>query len=151
MLAATKPINASRPIYTLGLLGFFVLGFYLGLLFGVGAFAALMVGFTLFKGKFRLLVSLGGGFTGLAAWITVLLNHRDEYEQVIAFFARFLAQNWATFVVDAGICTLGSLAFVTLIAGTRKTTKQAIHLVARRGSKSSLQEVLDEAEEHSEE
>ena len=115
MVAAPQPVRAVDPIYILGAFSFLWMGFYVGLLFGVGSMIALMAAGTFFRGKFRLLVGFGGGFFGLAAWFNILLNYKDQYEQVVAFFARFMTENWAHFVCDSFLCSIGAILFVATI------------------------------------
>jgi hypothetical protein len=133
MLAISHPIRTVHPYQVYGILLFFFLGFYLGLLFVIGAIAALVIAIPLFTGKSRLVLGLGGGFSGLAAWFTVMLNHKEQYERVIAFLAQHISKNWAVFITDSLICVLGALIFVALMAGTRGAARRLVAVVRRRG------------------
>ena len=133
MFAFSHPIRTVQPHHAFGILLFFFLGFYLGLLFVIGAMAALAIAIPLFTGKSRLVLGLGGGFSGLAAWFTVMLNHKEQYERVIAFLVQHISKNWAVFLTDSFICVLGALIFVALMAATRGTAKRLVAVVTRRG------------------
>jgi hypothetical protein len=143
MLAFAQPIRTIRPYHAFGIFLFFFLGFYLGLLFVVGAMAALVVAVPLFRGKSRLLMAMGGGFSGLAAWITVLLNHKEQYERVIAFLAQHLSKNWAVFMTDSFICILGAMIFIGVMAGTRGTAKRMVAAISGRGKGSTEDESVE--------
>ena len=119
MVAAPQPVRALDPIYVLGAFSFLWMGFYVGLLFGVGSMIALIAAGTFFRGKFRLLVGFGGGFFGLAAWFNILLIYKEQYDQVIAYFARFMTENWAHFVCDSFLCSVGAVLFVATLGGTK--------------------------------
>lgn len=125
MLAPTQPIRPSAPVALLGFLSFFTMGFYLGLLFAVGALASTIVAGVFFKGKLRWLLGFGGGFFGLAGWFNLLMNYKDQYERVVAFVAQFVSENWAYFVCDSVICCAGALVFVSALGFAHKGTKKA--------------------------
>jgi hypothetical protein len=130
-MTASHTPPALRPSYLYGLVAVYLLGFYLGLLFGVGAFAAWLLGTRFFRGKFRLLTGLGGGFFGLATWFSVMLNHKEQYERVVAFLAQYFSQNWAAFLVDSFICSAGAMLFVGAIGISHKSTKKMVRLLGR--------------------
>ncbi|MCA9778267.1 MAG: hypothetical protein KC800_16185 [Candidatus Eremiobacteraeota bacterium] len=137
MITVSHTPSALRPSYAHGIVAVFLLGFYLGLLFGVGAFAAWIMATRFFRGKFRLLVGFGGGFFGLATWFSVMLNHKDQYERVVAFLAQYLSQNWAVFLTDSFICSLGAMLFVGTLGATHRSTKKMVRMLGRKvkGSK----------------
>lgn len=152
MVAAPQPVRAVDPIYILGAFSFLWMGFYVGLLFGVGSMIALMAAGTFFRGKFRLLVGFGGGFFGLAAWFNILLNYKDQYEQVVAFFARFMTENWAHFVCDSFLCSIGAILFVATLGGTKKGSAKVASMMLspfRRSKKAEDAEVAPEIVEKS--
>ena len=132
MITASHTPPALRLSYVYGLVAVYLLGFYLGLLFAVGAFAAWLIGTRFFRGKFRLLTGFGGGFFGLATWFSVMLNHKEQYERVVGFLAQYLSQNWAAFLTDSVICSAGAMLFVGAIGISHKSTKKAVRLLGRR-------------------
>lgn len=131
MITASHTPSALRPSHAHGIVAVFLLGFYLGLLFGVGAFAAWIMATRFFRGKFRLLVGFGGGFFGLATWFSVMLNHKEQYERVVAFLAQYLSQNWAAFLTDSFICSLGAMLFVGTLGATHQSTKKMVRMLGR--------------------
>ncbi len=152
MVAAPQPVRALDPICILGAFSFLWMGFYVGLLFGVGSMVALMAAGTFFRGKFRLLVGFGGGFFGLAAWFNILLNYKEQYEQVVAFFTRFMTENWAHFVCDGVLCSVGAVLFVATLGGTKKGTKKVASMILsplRRSKKAEQSEETPEIAEKS--
>jgi hypothetical protein len=145
MLAVAPTTRFINPIRAMGIASVFFLGFYIGVLFFVGAFAATIVAMTYFRGKFKLMVGFGGGFFGLASWFTVLLNHKEQYDRFLAFLARFLSENWAVFVCDSLICSLGAVLFVTALAATHRSSKQLVVMLRTRVSGSKKTDSADEA------
>ncbi len=138
-----------QPSYAYGIIALFLFGFYLGWLFGVGTLAAFIVARRFFRGRFRWLMSLGGGFSGLATWITVLMNHREKYDRVIAFLAEHLGKNGAFLLTDSVICTVGALFFVGSLGYTRRTTGRAFKMMmgGLRGSSKKTERAEDEEPE----
>ena len=144
MLAITQASRALRPQFVYGIAFFFLLGFYLGYLFVLGTLAALILTVPFFRGKFRFLVAMAGGFSGLAAWITVLLNHREHYDRVVLFLCKYLAKNWAVLLTDSSICVFGSLVLVGSLVGTRKSASKMVAMVTGRASRGSQKEPEEE-------
>ena len=144
MITASHTPPALRLSYVYGLVAVYLLGFYLGLLFGVGAFAAWLIGTRFFRGKFRLLIGFGGGFFGLATWFSVMLNHKEQYERVVAFLAQYLSQNWAAFLTDGVICSAGAILFVSAVGLSHKSTKKMVRLLGRSLKRSAPEEADSE-------
>lgn len=135
MISPLYPGHTIRPYYAHGIIMIFFLGFYLGLLFGVGALVALTCAMVLFRGKFRLMVGMGGGFFGLATWFSILLNYKDKYEQLVAYLAQYLGKNWAVFLTDSTICSIGSILFVLSLTATHRGAKTLVATVRGGGKK----------------
>lgn len=145
MLAPVQASRALRPLLAISIISTIVLGFYLGLLFFLGFMAALVLAIFFFKGKFRLMVGFGGGFSGLATWFTVMLNHKEQYDRVVAFLAQYLSENWAAFLCDATLCSFGALVFVSALGGTHRGTKKMVSMLRSRGvSHSTVEEETTE-------
>ena len=141
MIAVSQPTRTSPTVWPLWLLSAFFLPVYLVVLFLVGAITSTIQGMILLKAKFRLTLFLGGGFSGLAAWFTVMLNHRSQYDWVVSFLCRFMTENWAKFATDSFLCWLGATTFMVVIVLTKRTTSTLIAKV--RGKKSESEKTPD--------
>lgn len=116
MVAFVPRIRRANPLMCCAGLAVVFLPLYLPALFLVGALTAAILGAILLRWRLRLATAVGGGFSGLAAWFTVLVNHREQYEWLVNLLCRFLSKNWAAVVIDFLICATGASLFVAALA-----------------------------------